>query len=65
MCALSEDGYIRDEAAKALGKIKDPHAVEPLQRAVKDSHIEVQMNARRALMQIMPKIDLYFIFFIY
>ena len=46
---LEEDRYVRKEAAKALGQIGDPKAVESLIRALKDKDKLVRAEAAEAL----------------
>ena len=50
-----EDGSVRWEAAEALGKIKDPRAVEPLIAALKDEVSGVRESAAEALRKITGK----------
>ena len=47
-----EDSDVREAAAKALGKIKDPRAVEPLISALKDEDSDVREAAAKALGEI-------------
>lgn len=44
-----EDYYVRMDAARALGKIGDPRAVEPLIAALKDEELNVRKEAAGAL----------------
>jgi len=47
-----KDPEVRKNAAKALGKIKDPRAVEPLIATLKDKDSDVRWHAARALEKI-------------
>ena len=47
-----KDPEVRKNAAKALGKIKDPRAVEPLIATLKDKDSEVRWHAAEALEKI-------------
>jgi len=47
-----KDPEVRKNAAEALGKIKDPRAVEPLIEALKDKDFRVRWNAAEALGEI-------------
>ncbi len=47
-----KDCDVRRKAAKALGKIGDSRAVEPLMRAINDSDSEVRCAAAKALGEI-------------
>jgi HEAT repeat protein len=49
------DSPARGDAAWALGKIRDPRAVEPLIAALKDENPSIQEDAEKALMQITGK----------
>lgn len=52
-----DDYEVRWSAAKALGKIKDPRAVEPLIAALGDPYYDVRMSAAEALGKIgMPAV---------
>ena len=44
-----EDGFFREEVAKALGYTGDARAVEPLIKALKDEHGPVRVKAEKAL----------------
>ena len=46
------DTKVRENAAVALGEIKDARAVEPLVRALKDNNSEVRLGASSALRTI-------------
>lgn len=46
---------VRENAARTLGKIKDPMAVEPLSKALWDWNLEVRMTAAKALGSIGDK----------
>lgn len=43
------DPHVRQRAAEALGKIKDPRAIDPLTGALKDSNSDVRETAARVL----------------
>ena len=47
-----KDPEVRKNAAEALGKIKDPRAVEPLITTLKDKDSEVRWHAAEALEKI-------------
>lgn len=47
-----KDGYVRQEAAEALGKIGEKSAVDPLIVALKDENIDVRRKAVEALGKI-------------
>lgn len=54
-----KDKYVRKAAARALGEIGDARAVEPLFAALKDSDIDVRINAAEALGKIgAPAVEL-------
>ena len=46
---LEQDRYVRKEVAKALGKLGDPKAGEPLIRALEDKDKQVRAEAAEAL----------------
>jgi len=50
-----KSGRYSGDAAEALGKLKDPRAVEPLIEALKDENPDVRASAEKALEKINPK----------
>lgn len=48
----NRSGYVREQAALALGDFDDPRVVKPLTIALKDSSIEVREAAKRSLQRI-------------
>jgi len=50
-----DDVFVRVRAARALGKIGDARAVEPLTRALKDKEFIVQIAVEGALAKIKGK----------
>jgi HEAT repeat protein len=50
--AYEKDSYVRREVAKAVGKIGDSRAVEPLINALNDSDSDVRREVAKAIGKI-------------